>query len=603
MKTLISIILSFALLLSFVSCGAVSPNDDNGNSNKTPSQAASLKRDVKYDGYTVASGITLPFESTVIEHVQFEKTLYLLTDGGVYSLNTESGESKLLFEADYDSIAIHSDILYLYSSERGEISSYSLSGELTDSFSSEDIKDWNIKSFVATDNYFVFIRYRYQTEESKAVYQIATVNKISKQLEVAEEIKTGFVKLCPYKDDTVLAVFIDDTGAPDNFLYTYNAKSNKFEKVRKIAYDPASYCYDACYNPKADTIVLLMSTQFQPLCLCEYSIEDDENSSLLNAKVSEWNQGGSVSIYENIVSFFNDKDTEYRYFDYQNPPEHITIAYYSASSMHNVDLAKIIRSYEQENNVIIRTMIFEDEDRENLKIKLMAEDDDIDIFSSISVGADNCINTHTYVNLADFESLGEKISSDVFVDFASKTGEEYFGIPYGIFYTENKHENPIGFSAIEQYCIKNINSETGEYLDESGDELYKVLKYHYENPNGSEEEFYDFPYSTIQTDYLIMNPASKKQEIAADFLEYFFDAMNGDIKLTIAGEETSPIYSPFIELESTDNIYFMWKFQADGVLQTLYNAYHASLDTDGSDKALKDLAKEAARSFKMRLEG
>lgn len=449
----------------------------------------------------------------------------------------------------------------------------------------------------------MFLRFRYQTEESKAVYQIATVNKISKQFEVAEDVKTGFAKLCSYKDDTVLAVFVDDLGGPDNFLYTYDAKNNKLEKVRKIAYDPASYCYDACYNPKADTVVLLMSTQFQPLCLCEYSIEDDYNSSLLNAKVSEWNQGGSVSIYENVVSFFNTKEVEYRYFDYQNPPEHITIAYYSASSMHNVDLSKIIKCYEQENNVIIRTMIFEDEDRENLKIKLMAGDDDIDIFSSISVGADNCINTHTYVNLADFKSLGKKISSDVFADFASKTGEEYFGIPYGIFYNENEHENPDKFTAIEQYCIKNINSETGEYLDENGDELYKVFKYHYENPNGSQDGFYDFPYSTIQTDYLIMNPAGKKQEIAADFLEYFFDAMNGDLELTIAGAETNPIFSPFIELESTNDVYFTWKFQADGVIPTLYKAYHASLETDGSNKALKDLAKEAVRNFKMRLEG
>lgn len=600
MKKLLSIVMVvFLVFVLFTSCNDERPSVDN----KNQINQITAKKDVSYDGYTVASNITLPFETAVTEHVQYEKVLYILTDGGVYTLNTESGESAQIIEADYDSIAIHSDILYLYSSERGEISSYSLSGELTDSFSSEDIRDWNIKSFIATDSYFVFLRYRYQTEESKDVYQIATVNKISKQLEVAEEIKTGFVKLCSYKDDTVLAVFIDDTGAPDNFLYTYNTKSNKFDKVRKIAYDPASYCYDACYNPKADTVVLLMSTQYQALCLYEYSVEDDDNSSLLNVKVSESYMGGSVSIYENVVSFFNDKDTEYRCFDYLNPPEHITIAYYSASSVHNVDLTKIIRCYEQENNIIIRTMIFEDEDRENLKIKLMAEDDDIDIFSSISVGADNCINTHTYVNLAEFESLGKKISSDVFVDFASKTGDEYFGIPYGIFFNENKHENPTGFNAIEQYCIKNINSETGEYLDESGDELYKVLKYHYENPNGSQDEFYDFPYSTIQTDYLIINPASKKQEIAADFLEYFFDAMNGDIELTIAGAETNPIFSPFIELESTDNIYFMWKFQADGVLQTLYNAYHTSLDTDGSNKELKDLAKEAARQLRMRLEG
>ena len=52
------------------------------------------------------------------------------------------------------------------------------------------------------------------------------------------------------------------------------------------------------------------------------------------------------------------------------------------------------------------------------------------------------------------ENMGAQLVKEV----ASKTGDEYFGIPYGIFFNENKHENPTGFNAIEQYCIKNVNS-------------------------------------------------------------------------------------------------------------------------------------------------
>ena len=584
-----------------LSLSACTPNDDEiitgeNDGLQDTTVDSYIKADVEYDSYIPTENAVLSFAGTVLEHVQHGKILYILTDGALYSFDTESGESKQLIESDHDCIAICSEILYLYNSERGEISSYSLSGELLDSFASEELKDWNVKSFVATDSYFVFLRFRYQTENNPASYQIATVNKNTKDI-IAKDIKAEYEELCSYKSDELLAVYVDGLSS-EHYLYSFDAKSGDLKKIRRIMSDAfSSFCYDICYNPKTDSAVLVSFSGVPTVW--EYSLGSDDNTVL--CKIEEA-QELFVSVYENAVSVMSD-GCEYKCFDYLNPPESITVAYTDAMGfVQNDDLEKIIHSYEAERGVLVRLQVYT-EDEELLKIKLMAGDSDIDVFSTMSVGESYCIRSNAYVDLSKFDSLGKKISSDIFTDFASKTGEEYFGIPYGISYDKNAHENPGKFTAIEQYCIKNINSETGEYLDPDGDELYKVLKYHYDNPKGSDEEFYDFPYSTIQTDYLIMNPASEKQELAADFLEYFFDVMNGDIKLTAVATASSDIFSPFIELESADDVYLTWKFQADGVIPTIYNAYHESLKTDGSNKALKELAKEGARSYRMRLEG
>ena len=74
MKKLLSIVMVvFLVFVLFTSCNDERPSVDN----KNQINQITAKKDVSYDGYTVASNITLPFETAVTEHVQYEKVLYI----------------------------------------------------------------------------------------------------------------------------------------------------------------------------------------------------------------------------------------------------------------------------------------------------------------------------------------------------------------------------------------------------------------------------------------------------------------------------------------------------------------------------------------------
>lgn len=604
MKKLLAFILVILLLTSCSYKGSEITTDRKNSSVKSPSQpiASSISgKNVKYNAYTPAEGLAIPIPSSeILDVVQIEKTLYIVGDGAVYSLNTESGESSRLFETKAAEISASDNTLYLFDSQDGVIASYLLSGEKLEETVVEGLAGLTSCGFEATENYWIVM----QSQDRNV--QLLTVNKDAGSVETTTKLDNNAYKICSYKEDKVFVFAEDVVNFSGCILSTYDAMSDKLEKQGSIMTGSytSGYYLDVCYNSKADSIVMM--TWDQTFCtLCEYSLESQESSVL---KKFEDLDGVSVSIYENIVSVITTSDAKYRYFDYLNPPESITIAYSFPESAWSGDVERIIMNYEQSHDIMIRTSVCTNP--ENMKIKLMAGDKDIDILCTWGIiGPEDCISSHTYVDLGSIKGLGEKIAANKFTDFACKTGNEYFGIPYGIIFSKNKHETVSPRNAIEQYAIRNIDLSNGKYLDSDGDELYKVLKFHYENPNGAEKEFYDFAYSTVQTDYLIMNPASEKQELAADFMEYFFDAMNGDIELSSAssgltaldGQTANPIFAPFISLESTNNVYLTWQMGPYGTMKVLNNVYYEATQTDGSSKELKELAKEAAAEVAMRI--
>ncbi len=66
------------------------------------------------------------------------------------------------------------------------------------------------------------------------------------------------------------------------------------------------------------------------------------------------------------------------------------------------------------------------------------------------------------------------------------------------------------------------------------------------------------------------------------------------------------VSTPYTLFENVDldNVYLMWKhIDADDLTKPLGDGLASARDSDGSDEVLRDLAREAARQVKMRLEG
>lgn len=621
MKPVLQKILAILLLCTtfiFTSCGSDSPKQPSKNSSGTDqNKSVNLFKDsVSYNSYSPAKDIALPIGDglSALSHAQIEKTLYIIDGTAAYSLNIETGESARLFETAADSIASYGDTIYLLDSQSGEISLYSISGEKLDSFVCESLKGLKVLGYEVTDNYIVVLGFI----QGDSARKIITIGRESKTVETEKDLKSYYNNICSYTKDKVFITYIAD--GLDKFLYTFDAKSGELEKKRVIltgAYQ--NNCSSVCYNPKADTVILAVPFGADKISLIEYQLDSEDNTVLARLDCTEGIALGCrcISVYENIVSALLGGNA-YQCFDYNNPPQYITIAYTDimGGSAGSSDLERIIANYEFSHDVIVRTTVYS-EDAGRLELKLMAGDKDIDLFSSSSIGEYSCIKSETYVDLGKFEDLGKKISSNVFVDFAAKTKDGYFGLPYEVVYQFKADDsNPMPTSmvqtmsiqpqsgasaAIVQYCIKNIDFEKGEYLDPDGDELYKALKYRYENPQGSDKKLYDFEFSMIQSSYIIMNPNSEKQQLAAEFLEYFFDAMNGDIAINpILGTNTE-ISLPFLKLNTIENVYLSWKVEPKEVIDTIISAYNKAPGTDGSNKSLKALAKEAAQGLAMRI--
>lgn len=607
-----ALICAIIFLLSFMSACTPSSDGQNGGNSSDISKpiAEYFKKEVKYDSYTPAEDVALPVSGTeAIDHTQIRKKLYILASDGVYTFDTELGEGQKLFEISADSITAYGEDLFLFNTKTGELFEYSSSGELISSAIVDGLSGWNLFDFETTENYFVIDRYKYATEGSPAQMQIVTVRRDSYTVETEKDIKDGYYNTCYYKDDKIFAVY-QETGGEVNSdgLYVFDAKSGKMEKIRGLNIGQGYInCIDICYNPNAETVLLALA--LENIALWEFSVDSEENTLL--DKFSGLYQGtvnwdvASISVFENAVSIIGDVDSKYRSFDYLAPREYISIAFVDAygGSIQSGELQKMAASYELEHDILVRLTVYDSV--QLLNMKLLAGDEDMDLYSTY-MGPDckDIINNHSYINLGSFDGLGAKMSSNAFVDRLSQAGDEYFGLPYAIMdYFPKRHTKPDSMNAIDQYCIKYFNVETDEYSDADGSELLKVLKHHFENPNGSDNQFYDIPFGTVQVDYLVMNPASKKQSVSADFLEYVFDTMNTDEAILLADFGNANVYSSYIPIDNADTLYPTWQLRSNAALETIYKAYREVLKTDGSNSELKKLAKEAARSFMMRLNG
>ena len=56
-------------------------------------------------------------------------------------------------------------------------------------------------------------------------------------------------------------------------------------------------------------------------------------------------------------------------------------------------------------------------------------------------------------------------------------------------------------------------------------------------------------------------------------------------------------------LNSTENVYLSWRVEPREAVETVVAAYNKAAGTDGSKKALKALAEEAAKGLRMRMGG
>lgn len=600
MKKVFAILLTILLIFTACSYESSDLTDSKKPANSEPGKSLTSSifgRNLKYDEVTPAESFSLPIDiSEITDMLQIGKSLYFLTYGSVYTLDIESGNPSKLFDTDATMFASYGDTLYTYSAKTSTLSEHDASGSVTKTLTLEVTDVESVEGLLVTDDYYVFNCYisgKTSTEPYILVYSRETE-------ELTLSKKTTITRIYPYKGNKLLTVTVDDIF---NLIHlnVFDAESGKNEELQNLGnYNEVGYRPAVAYCSKTDTVLVYSGGANlggnSPCCITEYSLTDADNivHNRYYLEVSDETKF-FISVYENIVSAISTADNEYRIFDYLNPPESITI-------LGNATVQDVVYSFEKETGILVKNAYT---DFDKLVLKLMAGDNDFDIYNTGS-GFHNYVDSGAYVDLKEIERLNSRISGNAAADLVVSYDGKYFGVPTGIsnIWTEEYYpENGSSFSysriiSENIYYAKNIDIAENRYSDPDGDELYKLLKFLNDNPEGNRKKMpFGEEVTILSSNVYLLNPQSQNSDNAIRFLEYLYDAFNGDIPGIVSEADLYP------RLESTENCYVEWRCRPIDIIQPIMDARIAiqNQNADLSNSELKKLAKEAAAEVRMRM--
>lgn len=575
-----------------------------------PSESAS------YSPITLKENISLPIPSSDIsDTAQLGNCLYILGNGGVYSQNLETGESLRLFDSDCKYINAYGGMLHLFLPEKGCFFAYTPDGEPVNELYLEDFKKPEpngFKGFAVSDGFYIFA-----TENGSSGMNYTLADRNSGEIKTLKAPK-NIRRLCSYKDEKVLAICYS-VSAADCAVWELDLNTEKSSKLGDI--NDMYILLDLAYNPRADSVLMSACGSDMQICISEFALDSGECSVISKPKLQANGMTKcNVSVSENIAFLITDLDENYFFYDYERPPQSLTLAYFGVQNV----ITDFIREFENKTGVIVKTIHYDKEQVGDLNIKLMAGDSDIDCFCTDTLRKFAYITNNQFADLYNFPELKEKIRSDPFIEQVSAYDGLCFGVPYDLkFYPEgstpydNLTEDTVKYledlrlegkffylrnEQLSAYIRKNIDLESMTYSDADGEEFYSLMKNAVESAGETDSlvNYKDIPYvyaerPYVEAEYIMMSPTSEKKELAASFLAEFFDYIS-------AGEGSKSQSFPETS-ESVEGLQIEWRYDDYTVCEPLYETFNGVFEpgADLSDKSLREVAKKASAEVAMRI--
>ena len=564
-----------------------------------------------YAPITLCENISFPIStSDILDTAQLGGSLYILGNGEVYSLSLESGESSRIFDSDGIYINAYDGLLHLFEPEAGCFRAYTADGELESELYLDDYKKpepSSFKGFAVGDDCYIFVS---DNESGGMTYIIADRDTGEvKTLSAPKNIR----RICSYKDNSFLAICYGVTAA-DCTVWELDTDTEKSTKLGDI--NDMYLLFDLVYNPHTNSLLMTACGSDMQIFISEFTIDSLENTVISKPKLQATGLTNcNLSVSENIVSFISDLNDDYFCYDYENPTPYITLAYFGVQN----SLTDFISEYESRNNVMVKIIHYDKEQVQNLNIKLMAGDSDIDCFCTYSLRKFAYITNYQFTDLYQFEDLKERVGANPFIEQISTFEDSCFGIPFLLNYYpagstpyDYVEENMVDYleetrldgsyfylraEQLKRYLRENIDLESKTYSDPDGEEFYSVLKQAYENSKTVDktEKYRDIPYiyndkPYAESEYLVMNPTSEKKELTANFLAEFFDYIT-ELEAKSRPENNERVEGLLIE----------WKYEDYTTSESLHETFNSVFETDGSDETLRKFAREAAAEVAMRI--
>ncbi len=590
-------------LTALCSCGGgekspvISTKSPNVEIHGEAVESAIFGRSVSYNAFSPADEITLPISfDKILSQAQIEKALYFLSDGGVWRLDLESGESDRIFDTGAAFIAADGARLFAYGS--GVIGEYSPEGELISEREINVEKDGiAARGLIVADGCFCFTCTESVggiTVTENIVFDRETLNETNKIPESDGGAMSGICRVfARYKGNKILKA--EESLYDSRFvnICEIDLESGKTKRLTSVeAAYPGGFALALAYLEKTGTALIFSAPtgdSRQAPFLMECSLTDPD-SAVLKRFYPDGPafEGAFLSVYENIASAVVPPG-EILLYDFADPPESVTLACQSASNY-----AEIIRDFERETGATVKTVSY-GTDFERLDVKLMAGDTDFDLYEPVYMHQVKYFLAGMFEDLTKYDGLNGRISGNPAIEKFCGLNGAYVGVPTYLtngYTRENYPEDGSRFCysrAVSQalYLAQNVDVTEGVFLDASGEELYKLLKYFHDFPNGGEEKMpFGSELKALCGGFLVMNPSSGKKDLAARFMECVLDA----------GEN-----GRYADIPDPEGYFVQWRFFASAFVEPVLTACNEATESDGKASTLRALAREAAEEVGMRM--
>lgn len=446
-------------------------------------------------------------ESFIITATAASNDTIFATDGTeLLQYNILTGETSAI-DLPYDditSITTYGDSLFILCREQGKI--YELSRKAYDLLDTYDLADTEIEiaQFCVSDSYIVL----YGSKQNKNSFFI-----IDKKAKSFETVDTTFDvgAMSFYKEDKVL-LHINSRSSSDSYFVVYDIVEDSFGtkmlsnviSVQNAAY--SSYSDEIYFS---DYNVLNQTIDLKALDMAAGNIRTLRMRSASNEKSRSMR---FIEAIGNVIAI-SSSDFEIEFIDLSDSDNTITIGTFGYMPE---TVQYLMTQYNLNYDGMVNEVNFSD--KEKMQLKLMAGDDDIDLYliSSYSNIADY-VHNHAYQDLSEYSELQDYFDLPI-IKATSTVDNEIFGIPVNTQLTSSEsfminNELYLYSNNLRQYVYENIDLINKVYDDPDGTRLLDVLN-HIKAADISSDT-YAVPlnghYSFIEGDYIILNPTSKKK--------------------------------------------------------------------------------------------
>lgn len=267
-------------------------------------------------------------------------------------------------------------------------------------------------------------------------------------------------------------------------------------------------------------------------------------------------------------------------------------------------IEELAREYENLYGINVNIKKYGEGSWDRFTTKVLSQDDDFDLFMPVLYQIAPIVRGGVYQELNGYEDIKSRIKSIDVAEMLSNLDGTYIALPMRVqlFSTTDTVDilgNPIDRDfTLHKYLYKHLDLFADTYTDPDGTEFYEVLKHFYDNPDETkpEQELYDFEINYASAEYLFLNKYSKNKDEAVDFLCFLFDQMS---------VESDSLGSLWLYPEVEKGVEYTpeWIYTTYEYWSVMRNAVTEVHNTDGSDETLRQMAEEASRELRKRLEG